>query len=67
MELEKECKGRSAELAKEREDRKTMKNELRRDMDKIAKNHKAAMKEMMDNQRERMRRPTGKASRYEVG
>ncbi|EQB57945.1 hypothetical protein CGLO_01862 [Colletotrichum gloeosporioides Cg-14] len=51
----------------EREDRKAMGNELRRDVEKMAKNYKASMKEMMDNQREMMRRPKGKACRDEEG
>lgn len=48
------------ELTKEREDRKAVENELRRDMEKVAKNHKAAVKEMMENQKERLRRPIEK-------
>ncbi|KAJ0330575.1 hypothetical protein COL922a_012358 [Colletotrichum nupharicola] len=50
-------------LAEEWEDRKTVENELRRAMEKIAHIHKAAMKETMDNQRERLRRPIEKAQK----
>ncbi|KAF3808643.1 hypothetical protein GCG54_00006509 [Colletotrichum gloeosporioides] len=54
-------------LAEEWEDSKTVENELRHALEKIAQNHKAAMKETMDNQRECLRRPIEKAQKGQCG
>ncbi|KAI8207558.1 hypothetical protein K4K52_002158 [Colletotrichum sp. SAR 10_76] len=48
------------DLVKEKQNRMAVEIELRRDMEKIAQNHKAALKETMDSQRKRLRRPVEK-------